>query len=213
MSRKDFCQRHSIPEVTLKSWELSLKSISIKQLEKVIRAFEKEGMCCTQEWILKGTPPSPFARMETLQQTIGRAPQRFLLTPPHQQLQELSLKVFYGIYPQGLHFTVPDDQMAPFFTSGDIVCGVAVESWVPGVPYMVETQENQRIVRLVFTNISPDSLRLQTINPDQKEQDAFQIVIPRQIYHIIMITRPEHQDPFFFQRELPHDPSSTLQIL
>ena len=92
LSRREFCHKHGIPEVTLKSWELSLKSISTKQLEKIIGAFEKEGVSCTQEWILKGTPPSPFSKMENVDTPFSLSPHRFLLNSQFENLQNVSLK-------------------------------------------------------------------------------------------------------------------------
>ncbi|MHA1558432.1 MAG: helix-turn-helix domain-containing protein [Alphaproteobacteria bacterium] len=60
-SRQEFSQRHGVPEITLKYWELSKSQISETQLKKLINAFLKEGVYCTKEWLISGEGSSPFA--------------------------------------------------------------------------------------------------------------------------------------------------------
>ena len=70
-SRRDFSERHHMPEATLKSWELNISEISERMLLKLLNAFSVEGIYTSKEWILQGkggeitSPPEDIKVEET----------------------------------------------------------------------------------------------------------------------------------------------------
>lgn len=61
LSRKDLEERYNLKEITLKAWEFDqIKHVSDTSVQKIISAFDQEGMHCSKEWLIKGHGPSPF---------------------------------------------------------------------------------------------------------------------------------------------------------
>lgn len=188
ISRKDFCQKHGFPEVTLKSWELSLKAISEKQLQKLIRAFELEKMFCSKEWILEGSGPSPFSEREHIQEKITQRAENFLLDSQERHLQQVSLKFFQEIYPKGIHVLTNDDWMSPFFIEGDIVCGIPTSTFLKGQLYILEMTDKRKFVRLLFPSKKEGCVSFAT--PQNRINFQFQSDVPyKQIYQIVLICK------------------------
>jgi DNA-binding transcriptional regulator YiaG len=114
LPRETFAQRHGIPAVTLKAWELSKSTISNTHMSKLLNALEKEGIHCSTEWLLEGKGASPFLAREG--QSNGT------LSGIYAE-QDCFLKN----NPQSLIQTVPDMAMSPYFEKGDYVGGVKAD--------------------------------------------------------------------------------------
>lgn len=110
VSREDFCAKHEINLNTLISIELDRLKISAKQMNKIISAFDKEGLHVEALWIMEAK---------------GAAPTRLLneVDPQGSTFLE-NWASFFKNNRNAVITHVKNDAMEPFYESGDWVGGV-----------------------------------------------------------------------------------------
>ena len=60
LSRMAFCLKHDINTYTLQSWENDRYSSRSGNVIRFCQALAREGIVCTEEWLIKGTGPKPY---------------------------------------------------------------------------------------------------------------------------------------------------------
>ena len=76
--------------------------------------FSKEGLACSEEWLMFGKGPSPFLMKENPSSSINPA--------------FLEMEYFEEVNPGSLTHMLPSNDWAPCFYKGDIVGGLPVDT-------------------------------------------------------------------------------------
>jgi transcriptional regulator with XRE-family HTH domain len=143
LSRKEFCSRSNIPEISLKYWELGKSQISERKLQNLVNSLQKEGVRVTKEWLLYGVGPSPFGEQEKT------------FTPPGL---EPEIQFFLKSNSDSIVQTVIDSLWFPFFEKGDCIGGILIDPQHqrPSSFFALISLPNQKYPRLYRVSIQND---------------------------------------------------------
>lgn len=125
LSRKEFCERHSINYNSLSALESGKLPLSENKAEEICKALKQEKVFCSPKWLLTGK---------------GSAPQEIKINIKKLHLPNINNLDFskeLDIYKEAEFFltntknsiviAVPDDSMSPFYQKGDLVGGIFVK--------------------------------------------------------------------------------------
>ncbi len=118
-SRNEFCEKTGLSESTLKAWENNVARLTKKGAALLVNIFQKQGIYCTEEWLLNGEGLSPLRQVhEASNQNISE--DVFL------QQEVDSLKRYYqtSIFAH----KISDFSMTPYFKMNDWVAGVLINA-------------------------------------------------------------------------------------
>ena len=172
MTRKELKLRHDISENTLRSWEKNHNKLNERSAIKLVRAFKKEGLLCTIEWLLHGTgvPPQTFTASYQSLSNDQRV---------KQNISELDLKEALAIESEKQHFlknssnaiviSVADDALEPYFLQGDYVGGYRINGddmakFIDTI-CIVELKDESILPRYLQAGVAPDCYTLVNLNP------------------------------------------------
>lgn len=124
-TRKEFCEKHGIPHQTMRQWEKGLhEGISSTGLKKLVEAFLKEGVNCSEEYILKAGDVS----IETTSSNSKRILDLSLINTYESQRVCNELKDQYD----NLEFAIiTNDLFNPYILKDDIVVGKKLKANSP----------------------------------------------------------------------------------
>jgi len=112
LSRTAFCRKHAISYHTMQSWELARHASRLKNIIRFCEALAKEGIICTEKWLLEGVGPFPLSA------NILNQPETLTLVAKEMTFfQELHLQA--GRQTVVMH--VQDDAMAPDYQRDDYI--------------------------------------------------------------------------------------------
>lgn len=177
MSRSEFEERYGISAGTIQSWEAGKAGgISERGVVRILSAFQKENIRCTQEWLLYGIGASP--------QIIEKVtPSVETITPISQDesvIQELM--VFRQLNPNAIDMVVVDDGMTPQYQPGDYIGGICLESdaiiQAVGLDCIVQTTRCDKLFRQIKKGSTPGLYNLICTNT---KSTLFETVIYDQI--------------------------------
>lgn len=123
LKREVFSQKHNINIHSLRSWELDIANISRRSLKSLLASFQKEGIGCSEEWILKGIGPKPFFRVN---KTVDDQKET-LSFDAHAETMHQEADFFLSVGCKRITMAVEDNDLFPYFEAGDSVGGVRVE--------------------------------------------------------------------------------------
>jgi hypothetical protein len=141
LCRKDVCEDSKINLNTLIGWEVGRHGgLSKLGARRLITRIEKEGVMCSEQWLLTGEGQKPTLLSQHCESNSEQ----------QKILQELAL--FQSNYKYTLTFTLTDDSMKPYFEKGDCVAGVELTGTTTlntllDAPCIIKT-ENEILVRI-----------------------------------------------------------------
>jgi hypothetical protein len=190
MTRKEFCSKHAIPEPTLLAWELSLYSISPSHLQKLIRAFERENILCTEDWLLRGEGTPPLFAAETIGRELEKITKDISTQPSLISPVLVESAVFQRYNPGSLVIQVSDDSMCPQFEKGDAVGGIKQSDPLKasdfGKVYIVVLEGEDPMVRILYQGNTGDSFTLGCLNlMNQVKNPIMTDVTPKELYQVV----------------------------
>jgi transcriptional regulator with XRE-family HTH domain len=168
LSRREFCFKHSIPEPTLRAWELSLTSITPRYLQKLLKAFEQENILCSFEWIMKGERTAPLFASEVISNELKEYEAQMTSSLENPILLESA--VFQRRNPDSIVVNISDKSMLPLYEDGDYVGGLKVllTSIQSGSSYIVVLPNGMQVVRVLHKGSSKSLFTLECSNPQAK---------------------------------------------
>lgn len=168
LSRREFCCKHSIPEPTLRAWELSLTSITPRYLQKLLKAFEQENILCSFEWIMKGEGIAPLFASDVISNALKEYESQMTTSLDNPILLESA--VFKRRNPDSIVLNISDKSMLPLYDDGDYVGGLKVllTSIQSGSSYIVVLPNGMQAVRIIHKGSSKSLFTLECSNPQAK---------------------------------------------
>jgi transcriptional regulator with XRE-family HTH domain len=157
LTRKQFAEKHGFSDSTLKAIEYSTAPLKPSQLHKLIEIFLREGLPCSEEWIITGKG-EPLLKKEDLDKTSSS-----LLNPISEEI-----KVFQKNYPRSLLIQLKDNSMSPFYEKQDYIGGIKITRTLKpsdyGRPYIVVLQDNKKLVRSLYPGQPKELFTLISLN-------------------------------------------------
>jgi transcriptional regulator with XRE-family HTH domain len=190
MTRKEFCSKHGIPEPTLRAWELSLYSISPTHLQKLIKAFERENILCTTDWLLHGEGTPPLFAVETINRELEKVTDDMSGNPSLVSPVLVESAVFGRYNPGSFVMQVSDNSMLPQFERGDYVGGIKQDlSLKPadfGKIYIVILEDGSQVVRIVYQGDTEKTFTLGCLNLlNQQKNPIMSEIKPKELYQVV----------------------------
>ncbi|MBY0463048.1 MAG: helix-turn-helix domain-containing protein [Alphaproteobacteria bacterium] len=186
-TRRDFSKKHNIPEPTLRILESAQADISSKQLHKLIKAFEAEGIICPQEWLLKGQGIEPSAAKGLVQREIDsmELDETLLIDPV---LVEAAC--FQKYTPDSIVLQVTDEMMSPLYKRDDYVGGVKVSLSFSASLHkescIIELENGTKLIRIIHPGSKGHLFNLSCLNPNDPSKYPFYVdANPKEIYQIV----------------------------
>ena len=121
-NRRVFANKHSINLNTLVAWERNQNKISKKGLEKIITAFNQEGILCSGQWILygKGTEPMPIDDFSQKQISIENSSFKSETFPEESDIKNEAY-LFTSNNASSELFKAQGDGMEPYIFENDLL--------------------------------------------------------------------------------------------
>lgn len=172
LSRKALEDKYDVSASTMQSWEdAKAGGLTEKGAKRAIEVFRQEGIRCTVDWLLYGIGLPPQLSDKLFQQQIQMQESfedRVEITEERAIVNELL--AFRQHNPDAVEFIVPDDGMQPLYQKGDYVAGKrryndAIDN-VLGMDCIIETKENEVILRRLKQGSQPGVYTLICLNPD-----------------------------------------------
>jgi transcriptional regulator with XRE-family HTH domain len=171
LSRKALEDKYEVSASTMQSWEdAKAGGLTEKGSKRAIEVFRQEGIRCTVDWLLYGIglPPQLSDKLFQQQIKLQAFEDRIEITEERAIVNELL--AFRQHNPDAVEFIVPDDGMAPLYRKGDYVAGKrryneAIGN-VLGMDCIVETKENEVLLRRLKLGSQPNVYTLICLNPD-----------------------------------------------
>jgi transcriptional regulator with XRE-family HTH domain len=171
LSRKALEDKYDVSASTMQSWEdAKAGGLTEKGAKRGIEVFRQEGIRCTVDWLLYGIglPPQLSDKLFQQQIKLQAFEDRVEITEERAIVNELL--AFRQHNPDAVEFIVPDDGMAPLYRKGDYVAGKrryneAIGN-VLGMDCIVETKENEVLLRRLKLGSQPNVYTLICLNPD-----------------------------------------------
>lgn len=171
LERKAFGELYDIPEGSLRLWETAKAPITIKAINRCIKAYLQEGISVTQEWIQHGKGDIP-----NYDRTL------FAFNNESTELSPIittniadDFSYFRKTYTGCVLFEVTTDEMGPVYKKGDFVMGKISVKGLKDVHLkdcIVKLSSGQIRFRKVF--LSPQNeVNLYTINPLEPAEPIF----------------------------------------
>lgn len=148
LTRKDFCKKHDIPIITLRSWESSV-NIKVKAAKRFSAAINKEGVYCDPVWLMSGVGRHPHALTHNGNGITDNTSKIFGAPFDEQIVKEIHY--LKKTYKNIIHQLVVDNSMHPFLHPGDYIAGFYTTNPTEyvGCPCIIETVSGQNLIGIV----------------------------------------------------------------
>jgi DNA-binding transcriptional regulator YiaG len=183
LTRKQFEANSNISVNTLQAWESEKNMLTDKGAKKLIEAFIKLGLMCSEDWLLTGNGQAPI-----LLQGMSEL--------PNEMSEDLcilrEIETFKALNPDPVVVIVQDNGMEPMYAIGDFVGGNRKKSdqidRLIGKNCIIETLQGDTFVRKILKGSKPQLFNLACINigtdqqpiiPDMRIKCAAKIVLVR----------------------------------
>lgn len=163
LGRPDMELRHNINRNTLASWELGRNTLTKKGAESLSKAFLREGILCSPQWLLEGGDQLP-----TFINDRGQPIANSLSADSDQLCLLQEVEAFKAINPDPICIMVNDDGMMPIYKIGDYVAGnyrVSDFAGLIGHNCIIETYHGDLYIRKLLQGNKSDTYTLSCINP------------------------------------------------
>ncbi len=123
LSRSQITEKYGISASTLKHWENSAQELSENILNKCVEIYRNEGILFSRDWIISGTGLAPKSFAEIGKNFISPTLAQVANVNDDELLLIKEVHFFKELYSDGTVMIVPNNDMLPYFRSGDYVCG------------------------------------------------------------------------------------------
>lgn len=150
LSRKQFQAQLNVSISTLNIWENGRVCLTVKGAARIVSAVKEVGIECSEEWLLSGLGSPPRPTTSDFLPQIGKS------SP--------ETDIFIRSVRNSVHTAISDELMSPFFRSGDLVAGEAVNFEEIGSfvgRFIIVELDNSTIVRYL-DSVSNDAVYLST---------------------------------------------------
>ena len=187
LTRQEFCDRHGFSLSTLRALESSALGVTPKHAYKFVKAFEKEKIICTEEWLLEGEGIFPT---ESAPEGINHkviSPKDFY--KPKDAIEK-EIEFFRKNNPNSLVIQVTDNAMLPLYRTKDYVGGMKVNLPIDkhhyGNPYLVILQDNTQLIRILYPGPQEDLFNLCCLPLADLKKTPFLVNVSiKEIYQIV----------------------------
>ena len=124
----DLSKTYNIGCSTLTKWESGALAITTKNISKIIRMLNAEGLICSEEWLLYGTGVSPsiIENLENIEDLKNLDSKKLPDVAKHIKIFN-EVEFFKRNNKNSIVKMIVDDAMSPFYRIGDYVGGVKIE--------------------------------------------------------------------------------------
>lgn len=123
LSRSDIANKHGISANTLKHWETSSQPLSDNAINKCTEIYRNEGILFSRDWIIYGTGLAPKTFAETGKNFTSTLEAETITQNDDELLLLKEVNFFRELYQDSTVMIVPNNDMLPYYKSGDYVCG------------------------------------------------------------------------------------------
>lgn len=162
-------EKYGLPEVTLKSWENGTTNLTQTGAKRCVEIYLNEGMIVSEDWIMEGIGLDPTTSVNV---------SRYFATPTDKELpiedDEICMfrdaNTFKESHPGVVIMIVSNDDMRPFYKSGDYIggkmrFGKAIDSAV-NKNCIIQLKNGDRFFRRLIKN-HMKHYNLTCLNPDE----------------------------------------------
>ena len=130
-SRKSFAETYKISQGTLQNWETArFGGLTEKGAKLILEALKQENIHCTFNWLMYGAGAGPQKSLPTNMADLSGA--EAITGTKKQKINPAAINIeheaFLASHLNPITHKVVDETMMPFFSSGELVGGEAVES-------------------------------------------------------------------------------------
>ncbi|MFT3741661.1 MAG: hypothetical protein QM752_03170 [Gammaproteobacteria bacterium] len=169
LTRNGLEQKYNISASTIQSWEAAKAGgLTERGVQRVIPILRQEGIFCTSDWLLYGigVPPQP-TNLSTSEPLDTNNAYNAL---PEDKAIIKELLTFRELNPGVIDYLITDDGMAPYYCTNDYVggkrrMGEMIHQLI-GHDCIIETVNNEFLLRRLKAGASPDTYTLVCTNPD-----------------------------------------------
>ena len=119
LERKAFGELYDIPEGSIRLWETSKSPITIKAINRCIKAYLQEGINVTKEWIQDGIGDTPKHDRSLFAFNHDSADLSSIITTNIAD----DFAYFRKTYPGCILYEIITEEMEPIYKKGDFVLG------------------------------------------------------------------------------------------
>jgi transcriptional regulator with XRE-family HTH domain len=179
LTRKKFAEKYGFSDSTLKAIEYSVAPLKPAQLHKLIEIFLKEGLPCSEEWILTGKG-EVLLKKEQIDSASSS-----LLDPISEEI-----KVFQKHCHRSLVIQLEDNSMSPFYEKLDYIAGIKITRHLKpsdyGRPYVIVLPDDTKLVRSLYPGQQKGLFNLVSLNlTDHLDHPLHTNVTLKDIYEIV----------------------------
>ena len=187
MTRRDFSRKHNIPEPTLRILEAAQTDISKKQLQRLIKAFESEGIICPEDWLLKGKGAEPSSAKGFIQKEIESMEMDETLAIDPVLVEAACFQKYTS---NSIVVRVIDEMMAPLYKRDDYVGGVKITPSSAASLYteacIVVFEGGVKLIRILYPGSKKHLFNLSCLNPNDSSKHPFYVDVDiKEIYQIV----------------------------
>jgi transcriptional regulator with XRE-family HTH domain len=154
-SQSEFCEKYGLSLGAFKTWESGKFAPRMVNLEELCRCFASEGILnASTAWFLQGQGPAPSyvkgdaaINAEELIPDISNE-----VNDEIEAFQRSQIK----LKRETIIIVVTDELMSPYFSKGDIIGGVKINSPLPSdlnnQPFLIELKPDCYVVRWCFSD-------------------------------------------------------------
>lgn len=168
LTRNGLEEKYGISASTIQSWEAAKAGgLTERGVARVLPVLHKEGVTCTNDWLLYGIGSGPQPTNLPLPSSGQEEMERSL---PEDKAIIQELLTFRNLNNDAIDLVVLDDGMGPQFSEGDYIAGIRrtkenIHTLV-GMNCIVQTAHNDMQFRRIKKSARPGLFNLICINPD-----------------------------------------------
>lgn len=196
-SRNGFCEDTGLSESTLKAWENDVARLTKKGAALLVTIFQKQGIYCTEDWLLNGEGLSPLRQLhEASNQNVA---EDILVQQEIDNLKRYYRKNIFS-------YKVSDKNMAPQFKVNDWIAGILIDT--TDLPYfwdevvIADVETHGILLRKLGKGSQPGLFNLTALNPEAGTLATFTDVRLKGAYRILWHRRLLGDPPQFSPQSL-----------
>lgn len=165
-SRRVFAEKYGLSENTLKAWEQGVQGgLTEKGAKTLVQIFRREGLPCSLEWLLNGKRLPIDVAVKSNKQVFNE-----FISGKNALAEEMAL--YKKCHPNAVFMTIEDDSMLPTYEMGDMIAGIPIPQkdflLAVNLICIVETEDEEKLVRRVVPGNQPNSFHLYCTNLESR---------------------------------------------
>ena len=170
LTREQMCEDGAMNINTYKGWEVArYGGLPIDGAERVVLRVAREGVICTENWLLYEIGVGPYVIADYKSAKEGDSKQSFNISPDNEeQLITNELLLFRKQFPEVVVYRIEDDGLSPLYELGDFVAGIKLfadnVSKAINKNCIIQTQEGKVLARNLQQGSKPGAYMLTCAN-------------------------------------------------